>query len=248
MRRLIIFGVVLYALFIVRQFPAAVVAGWVVPENVKLYGVRGSIWNGSADAVDPGAAGVVLGESQWTVSPLWLITGRAKGTLATELNESSRVEAGYSKPFLGKKIHLSDIQGILKLDSLPVAMRPNQVNGNVGLSFESLTLDDMWPAAAQGSVDLVNLQLSRPRSVELGSFEVVFDGQSTDPLVGKVSDTRSGLTIDGTLSLSSDRSYLFEGNALATPDADRSIADGLQFLGATNTDGSVALSFSGTVE
>ncbi|MFK7886192.1 MAG: type II secretion system protein N [Gammaproteobacteria bacterium] len=248
MRRLIILGVVLYALFIARQFPADVVAGWVLPDTVKVYGIRGSIWNGSADAVDPGAADIVLGDTQWTISPWWLLTARAKGTLSTDLSESSRVEAGFSKPFFGSKLHLTDIQGILKLDALPVAMRPNQVNGNVGLSFESLTLDKMWPAAAQGSVDLVNLKVARPRAIDLGSFEIVFDGQSSDPLTGTVSDTRSGLNIDGTLALATDQSYLFEGNALATPEADSAVAEALQFLGPINTDGTVALSFSGTVE
>ncbi len=245
MRRLIIAAVLFYVLLVLHHFPADVAAHWVLPESVKVYGIEGTIWSGSAEQVDPGAAGIVLGDTRWTINPLSVLTARASGTLSTQLDERSRLNTSFSKPFFGQSLALSDTQGIIDLSAVPAALRPNQVAGRVGLSFDTLRLDAMWPTRAQGSVDLVDLQLSRPSQIDLGSFEIVFDGSG---VVGKVADTDSDISVNGELSLAADRSYLFEGSALAGPNANRNIADALQFLGAQDADGRVALSFSGTVD
>lgn len=247
MRRLIFLGLAVYLLVVVRQFPANVAVNWFAPEGVGIHGVTGTVWEGSAEAISSGAP-VTLGETDWTVSALWLLTGRVKGTLATQLSDTSRLNTRFSKPFLGDGLALSDTQGILDLNVLPAELRTNGVVGRIGLAFDSVDLNAMWPTSVAGSVDLVDLSITRPRRVELGSFEVVFDGQSEDPVVGKVTDTRSDIKINGTLSLAQDRSYAFEGQALAGPGADRNVADTLPLLGPSDEEGRVTLGFSGTID
>ncbi|MFK8018068.1 MAG: type II secretion system protein N [Gammaproteobacteria bacterium] len=250
MRKLILAGVLLYVFLVARDFPADVVAGWFVPEPVKVYGVSGSVWSGSAEAIDPGQAGsgLTLGATSWTISPLWLLTARLRGTLSTQFDEGSRLNTAFSKPLIGKTLKLSKAQGILDLAALPEPMRPNQVVGRVGLSFESLTLDAMWPVGADGTVDLVNLNLTRPTSVELGSFEVVFSDADDSEITGIVADTDSEIEVEGTLSIKPDRSYFFTGSALAGPDADSNVARSLPFLGIPDDSGRVALTYEGTIE
>ena len=246
-RHLLLLGVTVYAFAVLRQFPADVAVGWFAPDNVKLYGVSGSVWDGRAEAIAP-PGGLTLGVTDWQVSGLWLLTGRLKGSLGTQLDDSSRINTDFSKPFLGSSLALSDAQGIVDLAVVPANLRPNGVTGKVGLSFEQLQLDNFWPLSAEGSVNLVDLRLQRPRGIELGTFELLFDGQSEDPLLGQVTDTRSDISINGTLSLATDRSYLFEAKATAGPGANRDVADALPLLGPSEPDGSVSLSFSGTVE
>jgi len=249
MRSLIAVGFVVYLFFVARNFPADVAVSWFVPDTATVYGVEGRVWEGSATAIDPGIApGLQFGATRWTVSPLWLLTLRASGTFSTQLGENSRINTAFSKPFFGQKLKLSETQGILDLTALPAALRPSQVSGKVGMTFDSLTLDALWPVNATGSVDLVDLQLSRPTSAKLGSFEVLFDGGDGETLVGQVADTDSDISLEGTLTLAADRSYLFDGTALAGAGADRNVADALQFLGAVNSEGRVELRFDGTVD
>lgn len=246
-RPLILLGIAVYLLALFRQFPADVATGLFVPEELKLYGVSGTVWNGRADAVAP-PGGLTLGATDWQVSPLWLLTGRVKGEFGTQLDDTSRLNAGFSKPFLGNALALTDAQGILNLDLLPAEMRPNGVTGRVGMSFDRIVLDAMWPQEAQGSINLVDLSVQRPRRIELGTFEVSFDGTTEDPLVGAITDTRSDISIDGTLALAQDRSYLLEARLMAGPNADPDVAQTLTFLGEENADGSVDVSYPGTVQ
>lgn len=246
-RNLVLLGVAIYFFVLLKQFPADVAVGLAAPDSVKLYGVSGTIWDGRAEAIAP-PGGLTLGQTDWRVSGLWLLTGRLKGEFGTQLDDTSRLNGQFSKPLLGQSLSLSNAQGILDLALLPADLRPNGVTGRVGLSFDRVALDALWPTAAQGSINLVDLTLARPSRIELGTFEVSFDGSSEDPLVGTVTDTRSDISVDGTLTLAADRSYVFDAMAAAGPGANRQVADALPMLGPTEPDGRVSMSFSGTVD
>lgn len=236
----------MYVFVVLWRFPAALAAHWFAPDTLTLYGVSGSVWNGRAAAVSAGS-NVTLGATDWTIGPLWLLTGRVKGTFGTGLDASSRIQSGFSKPFVGDGFVLSDLQGIVDLSALPSDLRMNGATGRIGLAFDRVQLDAMWLDTLEGSVSIVQLALSRPRAIDLGTFELTFDGQSSDPIIGLLSDTASDISIEGTLSLGLDRTWVLDARALAGPNADRDVRDALPLLGAREADGRTALSFSGTV-
>lgn len=249
MRRLLIFGFVLFAGFVLLRFPADVAAGWFAPDTVTVYGARGTVWSGEADAIDTGVPGVVLGATEWDIGPAWLLTGRVRGRLHTRLGDSA-LRTGFSKPLVGDALRLMDLNAILTLEALPRNVLPQPARGRLGMSFEELDLDAMWPVAATGSVDLVDVEVIQGRRVVLGSFEILFDG-TTDPergLIGRVADTDSTLSVTGTLALGADRSYLFEGGAKAGAETPADISQALTFLGTPEPDGTVGLSFAGTLD
>lgn len=248
MRPWLIFGVVLFLAFVLLRFPADVATGWLAPEAVTVYGARGTIWDGEADAIDIGVPGLMLETTEWRIRPAWLLTGRVRGRLHARFGDNA-LRTGFSRPLLGDRLRLFDTNGILNLETLPRQLLPQTARGRVGVSFEDLLLDALWPVAVTGSVDLVDVEVVQGRRVALGSYEILFDG-SVDPergVVGRVAATDSTLSVTGSLSLGANRAYLFEGDAKAGPDTPADISQALTFLGTPAPDGSVALSFSGTV-
>ena len=121
------------------------------PDSVTIYSASGTVWDGRAEAIAP-PGGITLGATDWRVSGFWLLTGRLKGDFSTQLDDTSRLNGGFSKPLLGQSLSLSDAQGILDLALIPANLRPNGVTGRVGLSFDHIDLDAMWPRSAQGSI------------------------------------------------------------------------------------------------
>lgn len=249
MRRLIIFGIALYALFILRQFPADVALAWFSPQSVTVHNASGSVWSGEAQAIETNVPGLTLGQTSWQISPLWLLTGRVRGEINSRFADSA-IRTGFSKPFIGSGLKLSNANGIVTLDTLPKSLLPMPAEGRVGVSFDRLVLKNLWPHAVAGTVDLVDLAVVQGQRIELGSFEILFDGEqdTQGAVTGTVADTDSTLTVSGYLTLGNDRTYLFEGFAKASAQTPSDIADGLQFLGTPDADGNVALSFAGTIE
>ena len=89
----------------------------------------------------------------------------------------------------------------------------------------------------------------RPKPLNIGGYRITFPPATTgDELVGALGDTGSGpLEIAGNIRLKSDRSYVIEGAVAARPEAPKSVADTLQYLGPPDAQGRRPFSISGTV-
>lgn len=237
MRRYLIFGLLVYAYFLLTGCPADVALRWAAPDSVTFHDVQGTLWNGSAAAVSAGD--IVLQDTTWDVSALRLLTGRVSADVKSRMGDS-RVNARVAKPFLGKRLYLYNLRGIVQLDSLPPGTLQAQISGRVGLNFESLSLNDMWPVDAVGSVDFVETVLSEMgEQVDIGSFSATFDGVVTEDnaVLAVLADTDSPLEIGGTFKLTPDFGYVLDATVKAKPDAPRMLADNLQFVGPSVGDG-----------
>ena len=78
--------------------------------------------------------------------------------------------------------------------------------------------------------------------------KIIFPPELTgNELVGALSDMGGPLEIAGNVRLSPDRSYLIEGSVAPRPEADKSMTDSLQILGAPDAQGRRPFSLSGTM-
>ncbi len=100
MIRWIICGVLFFVALLICQIPASFVLSLVdTPKQLYITGVKGSVWNGQADAVTWDGQGV--DQLEWRVSPLALVTGKLQldveaGSRKSPVKLSGRFSYGFS--------------------------------------------------------------------------------------------------------------------------------------------------------
>jgi general secretion pathway protein N len=238
-------GVLAYVVLALVTLPASVVIPRVQPSGVVLAGLDGSVWNGSAEALQ--VAGIHVGSLEWNLHVLKLFALRVAADIKLKRTDGF-AQGGVS---VGKRrVDLDDFSASLPLNLLPPQFAPGGWTGTANARLARLTVVDGWPVSADGTIDIVNLTGPARRPANLGSFQVKFPVQSNEAntLVGSVSDVDGPLKIAGKIQLkSTDRSYLLEGLVATKPDAPAEFARTLEFLGPPDAQGRRQFSLSGTM-
>ncbi len=203
-RTLALLGVAAYAAFLVATLPARLAVDWFAPDTVTVAGLQGTVWSGSASAI--AAGDVRLGRTTWSSRPLSLFLARARFHVETQY--AGGTVLGNVAFGVGGSVFLDDVTGVLPLAGAERVV-PNipPVTGRLGVSLASARLADGWPLQADGTIDLINVAVLAPTRFDLGTFQVEFDPDSSEPLVGRVSDVQSSLGLRGELRLGADRAY-----------------------------------------
>ena len=101
---------------------------------------------------------------------------------------------------------------------------------------------------SEGTVEIDDLVGPASRPGKLGSYKATFPpGTGGDEIVAGLADAGGPLEISGNIRLKADRSYVVDGVIAARPDAPKSMADSLQYLGPPDAQGRRQFSFSGTL-
>ena len=84
----VIFGLVFYLLFLVVEMPASWLAwglNYYTHDTVRLDPLSGSLWHGKGRLVIyyPQTVPHDFGQTEWSINPFWLLTGRVQLTLQT---------------------------------------------------------------------------------------------------------------------------------------------------------------------
>lgn len=237
---LVVLGIVSYVVFAIATLPARLLVARLAPVIVA-DGVQGTVWNGEAQVVQQGS--VFLGSIDWKLHPLALFTGKVKADVRINRPDGfgqATVVAGFSN-----RVTLSDVTASLPLSAFAT---PGRWMGTLNARMKQLSLVDGWPERAEGQLEVVDLIGPANRPAALGGYRVIFPpGMTGNELVGAVGDMGGPLDLAGNVRLKNDRSYELEGSVAARPDAPKSIADSLQYLGAPDAQGRRPFSIAGTL-
>lgn len=242
---LIVLGLLAVAAFVLATLPAGLVVGRLERHGVTADAVGGTVWSGRAQGL--AARGARIGDLQWSLRPAALLRGALAGHAVLAAGDS-RVEADFQRAYSGQ-LTLESARGDVSLETLSTLRVPVARNwrGRITADMSTLVIEENWPVAAVGTVDLHDLASPPPRAAALGSFRLSFaERAGNEGLVATVTQTDGPLLVDGQLTLGSDRSFLLEGRLAprGTPSAD--LARLLQALGPPDADGRRAFSASGT--
>ena len=241
-------GLGAYLAFAISMFPAAIAYRWLAPDNVRLAGIDGTVWSGSAAIGSVGNIG--FHDLEWQLQPWRLLFARAGGQLQARFADgfvTTRVEAGLSQ------IALSDLQASTSLVGLQDLLPLGGIEGLVSANFASLLIDNDWPVEANGEVRVAQLAvppLMAPGSalIELGNFQIRFSPGEPPDLVGAFEDQGGPLEVSGMVRVSPNRSYVIEGSARSRPEAPETLRQGLEIMTAPpDAEGLRAFNISGSL-
>ena len=231
-KRLILAGIATFVIGLVMTFPARVAYQWFAPGELKLSGISGSVWHGSA--AQGYAGGVYLADVNWSIRPLALLTGKLEFASTSKLASGffdARIAVG-----IGGSLTLSDVSGALTLDTLAALLPLNGIEGDVRVQFENLVVKNGVPVEATGTLNIDNLVSRYLSPKRLGDYRADFKTHD-DGIRGSVESISGILDLEGTIRLSRDRSYEFVGRVASKPSAPSSIGQQLQLLGSADSQG-----------
>jgi general secretion pathway protein N len=221
-RRLIIASVVTLLAGLIILFPARVAYDWFAPPGIRVSGISGSVWSGSASRAN--VSGVYVANFQWHIKPLRLFTGRVT--------------------YVIEGVAGTEISAYMPLQSLQESSGVQGIGGTASAQFEQIVLSNGVPVAAKGTIEVSGLLLPLVSRTSIGGYRADVFTQE-DGIVASIEDTDGIVDLAGSLTLAADGAYAFDAQIAPKPETPQQIRDQLRFLGSANERGQYELRLEG---
>ncbi len=237
-----------YFVFLLINFPAdrAYSMAKNMMPDIDLYGVRGTVWAGEADALV--VNNKPLREFEWTVLPWHVLMGRLAADVKFDNNRTwVNARVAYS---LGGKMIVSRVSGQLDGEGLQTLL-PNNLPMKLGGLFrmnvdEVVYLPEQQSLlSAEGQVDWQDASIKVMQEAKIGDFQLIMT--TTDAGVhGAFTDVNEGpLMVQGDVVLSPEKKYELEAKLKVRDAARRDLVQSLRFIGRADGQGVVTFNKKG---
>ncbi|MGM0412747.1 MAG: type II secretion system protein N [Pseudomonadota bacterium] len=245
---LILLGIGAFLAFLAARAPADRIYALVeprLPEGVALYGVRGSLWEGRATALD--AAGVRLHGLTWEVHAADLLAGRLRLGLVVD-DQHLELDGTVEREFDGT-LRVAVARGRAAIPPLQgqTRWRHPRAEGEVFIRSLEATLADGGLQQADGRITWRDAAVTVAQRAELGDLELTLKTPEGGGTEGKVVDLGEGpLEADGTVSLSPAGRWQVDAVVEAT-EPESVLGRSLAMMAEEGDDGGYRLRYSGRI-
>ena len=240
----VIAGLLVFLVVLVFYLPAAWFSS-LLPAQVRCGELGGSIWHG--ECLGLAVQDAELGDATWNFAPTRAFTGRLVGDVSVRGSQlTARADVDTNFRGVGE---LRGVSAQFPIDPAFVRAMPPDQRGRVSADLKRLLLGDGGAIReAEGTVELRDLRQVGAQPLELGSYQVSFDGKP-DPdgkLVGQLRDLGGPMAFSGTLTLTPPNEYVVEGSIQGrSADAERLVRQ-VTFGAQPDASGRSPFSFAGT--
>jgi len=224
-------GVIALLAGLVAHLPARLALAWFAPPGVSAWGAAGTVWNGQVSEL--AMQGRSLGALRWEARPARFLALRPTWDIDLR-RPDGYVRGRVGSSLSGRSQYIDDLEASLELGTLPPAIVPIGVTGQLRLSLQQLYLVDGWPKAVVGRAAVSELQLPGV-IMPLGPFSFNFAEQV--PPVGSITSTGGPLAVDGRIELPEPRRWHFSADLGPGENPPRELVEGLLFVGEDLGDG-----------
>jgi hypothetical protein len=240
----IIAGLVVFLGVLVLYLPASWFAA-ALPAQVKCAELGGSIWRG--ECIGLAFQGNKLGDATWNFAPGKAFTRRLDGDVdvrGTAMTARADLDVGFNGAG-----ELRNVTARFPLDPAFISQLPRNQRGQIAADLKSVVLaQGPSVASLQGTLELRDFRQVGARPLELGSYQVTFDGaaQPNGTVVGQLRDLGGPFAVNGTVTLSAPNSYLVQGFITGrTAEAERLVSE-ITLGSPPDASGRSAFSFEGS--
>lgn len=186
--------------------------------SAMLYGAEGTLWSGRADLLQ--VSGQEIKSLSWSLNPLYLLMGKAQAEVSFAwLDGRGNGDVSVS---LGKTVNLSDFEFTVEADQFTQKFASGFVGleGDVNVQIDSLdyVIGESFVSNATGFAYWQKSGVAYPMSGSFGNISVAISQDAeSGKLIGEVSNQGGEISINGTASFNTQRSY--EVDAIIKPTA-----------------------------
>lgn len=195
-----ILAVFVLVTLLLSQIPASAISR-ILPNNVTLTGVSGTIWSGRAARawVEIDEQPLMLGRVQWRLQPWRILEGAPLSLSSVWGQQALRAQLGYR---LGGSIVLQDAAFTVNTQ-LFKAFFPLYLGGVLSGEFSQIAIDEGHIVDAEGVVRLLRgAWTARSGNIPLGDYQIDFSSADTEGMgtVGALKTIAGSLELSGNVS------------------------------------------------
>ena len=247
-RYYVLIAVIGYLFFALASTPAAKVIS-LAKNNLTLpahfYGVEGSVWNGSANSVLIDTHRIE--QLHWSINPVALLLARVSADIKAQI-QNQNVTGRVSINLMGD-IHGEDIQAQLTAEDVQqlLALPFGELAGEFLLHIESVNWSDTGIPETVGSLQWLNAKLTLVDAVNLGQVMIEVKPDKEAGLIAVISNKDGMLSIDGDISITSQKNYIAQIDFKAASNANSNITQSLAMFAKKQSNGSYRFKQNGNL-
>ena len=229
-------------LMLILQFPAITVINSINKNNLKVNGVNGTVWKGSASEISSNE--IYLRQTKWKIVPSELLKGNLTFDISTyPYNGQLKFNLILD---LMNNLSATDIKGNFPNDILEIIAPFLGVSSEIDMNIKSLSLNNKDINQLEGQILLTNLVMKGISSRVLGSYKIDLFERNGE-IYGSIDDISGEVDIAATMSLTLSGKYIIDGAVSAKQNTSNQVRTILSFLGAENENGQRSFRFEGEI-
>ena len=229
-------------LMLIFQFPAITAINSINKNNLKVNGVNGTVWKGSASEISSNE--IYLRQTKWKIVPSELLKGNLTFNISTyPFNGQLKFNLNLD---IMNNLSATDIKGNFPNDTLEIIAPFLGVSSEIDMNIKSLSLNNKGINQLEGQILLNNLVMKGISNRVLGSYKIdLFDRNGE--IYGSIDDVSGEVDIAATISLTLSGKYIIDGAVSAKQNTSNQVRATLSFLGAQNENGQRSFRFEGEI-
>ena len=229
-------------LMLILQFPAITAINSINKNNLKVNGVNGTIWKGSASEISSNE--IYLRQTKWKIAPSELLKGNLTFDISTyPFNGQLKFNLILD---LMNNLSATNIKGNFPNDILEIIAPFLGVSSEIDMNIKSLSLNNKGINQLEGQILLNNLVMKGISNRVLGSYKIdLFDRNGE--IYGSIDDVSGEVDIAATMSLTLSGKYIIDGAVSEKQNTSNQVRTILSFLGAQNENGQRSFRFEGEI-
>ena len=229
-------------LMLILQFPASTAINSINNNNLKVNGVNGTVWKGSASEISSNQ--IYLRQTRWKIVPSELL----KGNLTFDVS---------TYPFNGQlkfnlildsmnNLRATDIKGNFPNDIFEIIVPFLGISTEIVMNIKSLSLNNKDINQLEGQILLNNLVMKGISNRILGSYKINLFERNGE-IYGSIDEISGEVDIAATISLTLSGKYIIDGTVSAKQNTSNQVRTILSFLGTENENGQRSFRFEGEI-
>ena len=229
-------------LMLILQFPAITAINSINKNNLKVNGVNGTIWKGSASEISSNE--IYLRQTRWKIVPSELLRGNLTFDISTyPFNGQLKFNLILD---LMNNLSAMDIKGNFPNDILEIIAPFLGVSSEIDINIKSLSLNNKNINQLEGQILLNNLVMKGISNRVLGSYKIDLFERNGE-IYGSIDDVSGEVDIAATMSLTLSGKYIIDGAVSEKQNTSNQVRTILSFLGAENENGQRSFRFEGEI-
>ena len=229
-------------LMLILQFPAITAINSINKNNLKVNGVNGTVWKGSASEISSNE--IYLRQTKWKIAPSELLKGNLTFDISTyPFNGQLKFNLILD---LMNNLSATDIKGNFPNDILEIIAPFLGVSSEIDMNIKSLSLNNKDINQLEGQILLNNLVMKGISNRVLGSYKIDLFERNGE-IYGSIDDISGEVDIAATMSLTLSGKYIIDGAVSEKQNTSNQVRTILSFLGAENENGQRSFRFEGEI-
>ena len=229
-------------LMLILQFPAITAINSINKNNLKVNGVNGTVWKGSASEISSNE--IYLRQTKWKIVPGELLKGNLTFDISTyPFNGQLKFNLILD---LMNNLSATNIKGNFPNDILEIIAPFLGVSSEIVMNIKSLSLNNKGINQLEGQILLNNLVMKGISNRVLGSYKIDLFERNGE-IYGSIDDVSGEVDIAATMSLTLSGKYFIDGAVSEKQNTSNQVRTILSFLGAQNENGQRSFRFEGEI-